>query len=220
MHIPVSTDLICTWGEVDRDWFLAHGTPPERVAVTGSPRVSLIAPNLRAAMRLQYHIETDERVVLFFAPNLTEAYHQTAAAFLTEARRQVRVPTRWLIRLHPSQRQSYFDCYASFESLPTNLKFEHALAVSDLALHDYSTMAEAQYAGVKVGCLQLDAPYPLDFPTLLGDQFTLSSVHDLVQVVEELIPGYTFRTRPGPTLKAGNEEAVAQIGKLIIQMIS
>jgi hypothetical protein len=40
-YLPLSSTVMAAWGPVSRDWMLAGGAPPERVAVVGSPYAAL-----------------------------------------------------------------------------------------------------------------------------------------------------------------------------------
>ena len=49
--LPVVADTIATWSELSRDWFIARGTGPGRLAVTGKPRLDRIVRSDRTAIQ-------------------------------------------------------------------------------------------------------------------------------------------------------------------------
>lgn len=49
--LPVVADTIATWSESSRDWFIARGTGPGRLAVTGNPRLDRIVRSDRTAIQ-------------------------------------------------------------------------------------------------------------------------------------------------------------------------
>ena len=49
--LPVVADTVATWSESSRDWFIARGTGPGRLAVTGNPRLDRIVRSDRSAIQ-------------------------------------------------------------------------------------------------------------------------------------------------------------------------
>lgn len=216
LHWPIVSERICVWGEVDRQWYLARGQPAETIVLTGTHRACAVEARARAAARTAAGLAREQRAVVFFAPNLGLAYHRRAARFLDEARVRVGASCRWFVRLHPSQAEAeHAKEYSGFTTLAPTLPLTDACALADLVLHDYSTMAFAEFAGVRTATLALDPPYPAYYRDLRGDQREIASVDDLCRRVLDLDPGYGLTSAPTRTMAAGGVEALAAVGAVI-----
>ncbi len=169
LHHPLMAKTICVWGEVDQVWYKGQGVVAERIALSGSPRAFTISAEQRRESRERHHIREGEVALVFFAPNLSPAYHERAAGWLRAAAAEGR---RWFVRFHPSttnpaSRAAY---EGAAEPIPADESFETTCAFADGALHDYSSMQFPEYAGIPTACLPLDPPYPVHYAELLGDQ--------------------------------------------------
>jgi hypothetical protein len=50
-YLPVVADYVAAWSDGSRAWFLENGTPPEKVIVTGNPRLDGLRARQRADLR-------------------------------------------------------------------------------------------------------------------------------------------------------------------------
>jgi hypothetical protein len=221
LHWPVVSEKICLWGDVDRDWYIRKGLPAHRAKVTGSCRACSVDPMYRVVIREKYNIALNERVVVFFAPNLGRAYHARASAFLNMAQSTLNSGAKWFIRPHPSQSmQETLREYRQFEPISNSVPLREVFAAADLVLHDYSTMAFAEFAGLQTACLALDPPYPHYYQNLLGRQEVIHSVRHLCELIRDLDPGYVLVSRSTPTMAAAGNDALERAGQAILEVMS
>jgi hypothetical protein len=220
LHFPVVSQRICVWGDVDREWYLARGVSPERIVVTGSHRAFPIDADLRRSERERRGLSDGQRAIVFFAPNLTNAYHERAAQFLRETATRCDAADRWFVRPHPSTSTDLSSIYAGMTYVPAAEPISAVYALSDIVLHDYSTMAFAEFAGIRTICLALDPPYPDYYPRLLGDQPVTDRVDELVQHIRAV----EWKAHPTPratrAMAAGDSDAIAHITRIILELLN
>ena len=220
LHWPVSSDKVCVWGAVDRRWYIDRGLPMDRVTVTGSQRAFSIDAQYRADIRRVYGVQKNERVVVFFSPNLGRDYHARAVDFLRAVKANLSSPAKLLVRLHPSDSSpKSTDQYRDFGIISPSVPIRQAFAVADLVLHDYSTMAFAEYAGLETFCLSIDPPYPEYYSGLLGGQTLIKSVKHLCEIIRDISPGYDLTTKPTVTMASGGDEALQRLGQVILDAV-
>lgn len=187
LYDPMKSDGIFLWGEVDKQWFLDRGIDEKRLILTGCMRAFRIENHFRKQMREKYGISDSSPTAVFFAPNLDSMYHYRANKFLTSAYDNV----QWFIRPHPiAHDEAVRNFYPQMRLMPGSVPLEEALAVADLAVHDFSSMQFAVYAGIETACLTLDSPYPDYYPSLLGEQHVIEEQEQLGTVLAGLKPGY------------------------------
>lgn len=221
LHWPVVSEKVCLWGDVDRDWYLSKGLPANRTEVTGSFRAASVDPMYRLTIRRKYHIAHNERVIVFFAPNLDRTYHARAGAFLNMAKTNLECAAKWFIRPHPSQSmEEALSEYRHFAAISNLVSLREVFAAADLVLHDYSTMAFAEFAGVETACLALDPPYPHYYQSLLGRQKVIHSVRHICDLIRGLDPGYVLVSRSTPTMAAAGDDALERAGQVILDVIA
>ncbi|MCI0712622.1 MAG: hypothetical protein L0154_20875 [Chloroflexi bacterium] len=216
LYHPLVSDRICVWGEVDRQWLMERSVDEQRIVVTGSNRAFCLDEHIREAVRREYDVQSGQKVGVFFSPNLTEAYHQKAYDFLLSTNGQV----RWMIRPHPSAHSSRIAAYYhEMDILDSQIPLIEALSLADIAVHDFSTMAFAQYAGVSTACLALDGPYPDYYPALLGDQPIINTPGELDDLIDPIEPMAELTPKTTSTMAAGQEEALLNIGIAIRELL-
>jgi hypothetical protein len=220
LHWPILSEKTCVWGEVDRQWYLRRGHCDKRLALTGSDRAFTIEDSQRSSERERWGVGPNERAVVFFAPNLAESYHVRAAAFLGEARSRLGNSLRWFVRLHPKQRgKSFAEKYVGFVRVSSDAPLKDAFAFADLVLHDYSSMAFAEFAGIQTATLALDPPYPPYYRDLTRTQEEINSVAALCRIIMRIRPGYRFEAAPTLSMAAGGKEALDKLGKSIFELV-
>lgn len=221
LHWPVQSEKLCVWGEVDRRWYLDLGFPESRLELTGSHRAFTIDCNDREAERKRRGLKADQRAVIFFAPNLDRSYHIRAGRFLGEVRSRLGEACHWFVRLHPSQAgANYWEEYVGFTKVTSDVPLERVCTFADLVLHDYSTMAFAEYAGIETMTLSLDPPYPAYYRELGGDQQEITSVEALCEKVQTIRPGYRCEAGPTKSMATGGAEALDKVGKVILEVMN
>jgi hypothetical protein len=218
LHWPILSDKLCVWGEVDRQWYIRRGVKAE-LEVTGSHRAFEVTQYAREQHRTKYCVSEGQVAVIFFAPNLSRDYHAKAAAFIREARNRVGTRARWFVRMHPSSDKTCVNEYDGFSVLSTETPMKEACAFADLVLHDYSTMAFSQFAGIETACLPLDPPYPQYYHELLGGQRVINSIDELCNFIRAVGPGYQAMARPTPAMAAGGQEALRRVGQSILGLV-
>jgi hypothetical protein len=221
LHWPIAAKKVCVWGEVDRHWYLERGHPASGLAVTGSYRAFAINRTERAAARQGMGLSSTERAVVFFAPNLGLSYHRRAAGFLREARAKLGDSCRWFVRLHPSEGDaSLAQEYDGVAHISSADPLRQVYALADLVLHDHSTMAFAEYAGIHTATLALDPPYPSYYRELLGDQEEIGSVEALCHRILATEPGYDCEAAPTRSMATGGLDALNRVGGAILDLAS
>ncbi len=221
LHWPILSDKICVWGDVDRDWYVERGLSEDRITTTGIHSSFGIDPSFRIRIRREHSIREGQGVVGFFAPNLGRDYHARAARFLMAAKSKLNSSCKWFVRPHPSQAKSdLMSEYNGFEMIGASVPLEEVFALTDVVLHDYSTMASAQFAGLETVCVELDPPYPSSYRSLLGGQTVVDTPDALCDRLSIVIPGYQPVCGPTTTMAAGGEEALNKIGRIIRESAS
>lgn len=216
LYHPLVSDRICVWGEVDSQWLMKRGVEPERIMVTGSNRAFCLDQHTRETMRYKYGVQPYQKVGVFFSPNLTEVYHRKAHEFLQATNGRV----RWMIRPHPSAHSGHVATYyRGMDIVQRRIPLGEALALADIAVHDYSTMAFAQFAGVNTACLALDGPYPDYYLTLLGNQPVITTTPELNDLLDAVEPMAELTPQTTPTMAAGQEKALINIGNAIRELL-
>jgi hypothetical protein len=218
LHWPVGADKVCVWGEVDRRWYVGRGLPEDRIEVTGSPRAFTVDRHYRAEARAKYRISPGHRVVVFLAPNLGSGYHARAAEFLRAAAAGLGSTSRLFVRFHPSQSQGPGAEYDGVKTLSPSAPLKEVVGLADVILHDFSTMAFAEFAGLQTACLALDAPYPAYYSDLMGEQKVLTSVQELCEYLLAIEPCYEPISRPTISMAAGGKEATERMGRVILEL--
>jgi hypothetical protein len=110
--------------------------------------------------------------------------------------------------------------YRHFAAISNLVSLREVFAAADLVLHDYSTMAFAEFAGVETACLALDPPYPHYYQSLLGRQKVIHSVRHICDLIRGLDPGYVLVSRSTPTMAAAGDDALERAGQVILDVIA
>ncbi len=221
LHYPIMSEKICVWGEVDAEWYRAYGLDTSRIEVTGTARIQPIESDHRARVRQKYNLAPDERAIVFYPPHLHREYHNVAAAFLKSARVAATGKTRWFVRPHPVQNGEVFEAiYKDFEIIPTSTSIDDALALSDVVLHDYSTVGkEASYLGLQTVCLELQSPYPTYYRKLLHNQPVFSHPDELASFIPTVDAGNHPIAGGTPLLAYGGRDAAERISRVILSFL-
>lgn len=104
--LPLVADRIHVWSPGMRDWFVAHGADPERITVSGNPRMDDLAAMDRDAARRETDerfgvsaAEPVERLLVPLSPMGTETNLAVLQIAIAALRRNERL--RCVIKLHP-----------------------------------------------------------------------------------------------------------------------
>jgi hypothetical protein len=111
-YLPLSSSKMAAWGRVSRDWMVAGGAPPERVAVVGSPYAAAVAPHLSAAA-----MPENERDALVLAtnnydPDVNRVLALACAAYAKERELPL------VFRPHPSESEAPYRAVIKKAALP------------------------------------------------------------------------------------------------------
>lgn len=216
LHWPVSSEKVCIWGEVDKDWYAKRELADNVIEITGSHKAFPVEQSYRNEVRKKYGLAKDQHVIIFFAPNLEREYHARASRLLKDAQGVLKQNYKWFVRPHPSQTRFAAEQYGEMTLMGSSVPLKEAFALADLILHDFSTMAFAQFAGLETACLALDGPYPDYYAGLLGKQKLIASTEDLCDCARSIKAGYELVSGPVTTMAAGGDEAIERVGRVIM----
>ena len=221
LHFPVQSDRICVWGEVEKDWYKERGIGEDRIRITGTHLAFPIKPEDRLRMREQFNIEAGQYVIFYLIPNALDYFHEKSVKLLDQLHRSLSDENcRWFIRPHRINKPHVIGKYTAlgFESFPGDAPVEDAFALADVVIHDYSTLATAEYSGLVTLCLPADPPYPEFYTKLLGSQPLINSPGQFVKIVKQIQPGYEPNAKATPAMAAGGEEALRNICKVVEEL--
>jgi hypothetical protein len=221
LHFPVQSDRICVWGEVDRDWYKERGIGEDRVRITGTHLAFDIKSEDRRRMRGQFKIEPGQYVIFYLIPNTLDYFHERSVKLLDQLQKSLSgVNCRWFIRPHRNNKSHVINMYTAlgFESFPGDVPVDEAFALADVIIHDYSTLATAEYSGLVTLCLPADPPYPEFYIKLLGEQRIISNPEQFTKIVKGIKPGYEPKSKATPAMAAGGEEALRNICRVVEEL--
>ena len=221
LHFPVQADRICVWGEVDRDWYLERGVGEDRVRVTGTHLAFPVKLEDRWRMREQFKIEPGQYVIFYMIPNALDYFHEKSVELLNQLQKSLSdVHCRLFIRPHRRNKSHVINKYTAlgFESFPGDVPVDEAFALADVVIHDFSTMATAEYSGLVTFCLPADPPYPEFYVKLLGEQRIISNPEQFAEIVKQIQPGYELKAKATPAMAAGEEEALNNICRVFKEL--
>lgn len=148
-YLPLRATRVATIGQASQDWFVRHGTPPERIVVTGSPRFPGFQP---------FEPRSHRRVLVALNSNATPVMR----GFVECARALADTGVRVVFRTHPGDRHlrglTLAELLAQFgaESHP-HFELDHRVSVAeslagvDAVLNwDSTVLHEALCLGVPV----------------------------------------------------------------------
>jgi hypothetical protein len=108
--LPVVADCVAVWSDDVRSWFLAHGTAPERLVVTGNPRLDRLAASSkhdeRLAVSAMRGLSGDPRLLIALSP-LDVATNTMVVSMALQAIRD-RPSSSAVIKLHPAHRDDRY----------------------------------------------------------------------------------------------------------------
>ncbi len=221
LHTPLRSDRICVWGEVDRRWYEGRGIRDDRLRVTGTHLAFSIKSEYRRETRSKYNLDPEEYALVYLVPNSLDYFHHKSIGLLKELRAAVTdLSCRWFVRLHRSNKPHVIKMYleAGFTEFPDDVPVEEAFALADVVIHDYSTMATAEYAGLVTLCLPADPPYPGFYPELLGDQRIIDNPRQFRDIVATISPGYKLDPKSTVTMAAGEDKALTHICDVVREL--
>ncbi len=101
--LPVVADTVATWSEASRDWFIAGGTEPDRLAVTGNPRLDRTVRTDRTAIRasVSERLSLDGRPRLLVALSGSSAETSEALVRIAIESTRLLADSSLVIKLHP-----------------------------------------------------------------------------------------------------------------------
>jgi hypothetical protein len=181
-YLPVVADYVAAWSDGSRAWFLENGTPPEKVIVTGNPRLD----GLRARQRADLRRSAGRYELLLALSPTTQSINERAlrialdAAAVLGATLTVKLHPGWrrwsfvgpIVRAHPATRTriTHRDpIYPLLQRADVTLIHGSSVAVDSLAA---GTPVVIVGDGVSAAADQLQA---LDLPTA-GDGNTLADL--------------------------------------------
>ena len=97
-YLPLSSTKMAAWGTVSRDWMVAGGAPPEKVAVVGSPYAAVVARRLSSTAPAR----PGPRRTLVVATNNYDADQNRVVALACASYARAR-DLRLVFRPHPSE---------------------------------------------------------------------------------------------------------------------
>lgn len=97
-YLPLSSTKMAAWGPVSRDWMVAGGAPPEKVAVAGSPYAAVVARRLSSTAPAR----PGPRRTLVVATNNYDPDQNRAVALACASYARER-DLRLVFRPHPSE---------------------------------------------------------------------------------------------------------------------
>jgi hypothetical protein len=111
-YLPLSSSVMAAWGNVSRDWMVAGGASPDRVAVVGSPYAAVVGPRMR-----QTDARGDERRAVVLAtnnydPDVNRVLSLACAAYAKERA----VPL--VFRPHPSESEEPYRAVIRSAAVP------------------------------------------------------------------------------------------------------
>ena len=105
---PIIADIVLTWGEHQRDQFIAHKIPPEKIEIVGFQRIADDTPVDPMVIRSRFDISDDSLVVMFASnPIELNARIQNVVLFCQAATAISDVAG--IVRLHPSESLESYD---------------------------------------------------------------------------------------------------------------
>jgi len=101
-YLPLTSDLMATWGRVSRDWMVAGGAPRDRLVVVGSCYAALAAPLYRG------RAASPGRAKVVVATNSFDADHNRELALAAGAWARARPDFRLVFRPHPGEGEELY----------------------------------------------------------------------------------------------------------------
>jgi glycosyltransferase involved in cell wall biosynthesis len=137
-YVPVLADKVFCWGEMQRRQFLAEGESPEKLLVTGCPRLTRDLAMTPADARTKLGLASGKPVVMLGTTPISDRQcREMAEVFCLAADRLQDISA--VVRLHPSERLS---TYAPVACRHPDVRFlknsdatlEEALAAADIVV--------------------------------------------------------------------------------------
>ncbi len=128
-YSPVLADKIACWGEFGREKLLAAGEPPEKILISGCPRLSRDLSVAAAQGRMKLSLDPQKPVVMF-ATSPERQRLELAESFCAAV--EELDFCSGVVRLHPSEKRATYG--ALIEQHPRVRFFENHMATLDEAL--------------------------------------------------------------------------------------
>ncbi len=135
-YLPLSSTKMAAWGRVSRDWMVAGGAPPEKVAVVGSPYAAVVARRLRSTAPAR----PGARRTLVVATNNYDPDQNRAVALACASYASER-DLRLVFRPHPSEP------HALYHAIIRRSRLADAAVAADEPLADVLREAAAIVTG-------------------------------------------------------------------------
>ena len=101
--VPVVADMVATWSEASDEWFVDHGTPPDRLLRLGNPRLDALARIDRDAasrdVAARHRLDGGPRLLLALSPSDLE--RNLALVDMALAVLERRPAAALIVKLHP-----------------------------------------------------------------------------------------------------------------------
>jgi hypothetical protein len=137
-YVPFLADKVFCWGEMQRQQFIAEGETPEKLLVTGCPRLSRDLATTQAEARAKLGLAPRRPVLMLGTTTLSDDQRRTIAElFCTAAETLTDVSA--VVRLHPVEQ---LDTYAPVAKRHSSVRFfknsdatlDEALAAADIVV--------------------------------------------------------------------------------------
>ncbi len=217
--VPVLADHVLAWGGIDRQILIDAGTPPDRITITGCPRLSRSLDADREASRRKTGLPPDGRLVLLATANFRADQRGVLARTFCEAATGSGGFAA-AVRLHPSERMAdYRELAAAFPAVRfvdnATWSLDEALAAADVVVvHNSGFGSDAlmkKRPVVVLDCLDL----PLGHGQLLAERANCPVARDaaaLRAVIARLENDAAFRDDCQARGDAFSKEFVAFTG--------
>ena len=193
-YTPVLADRILCWGRIQRDKLIEEGENPEKILVTGCPRLTRELPlsSEQAREKIGLDLKKDT-IMLATSPIDHEVMQRTVSVFCEAAEKS----GNWnaFVRLHPSENiDTYSDLAKKYPSVhfykSSAFSLDDALAAIDIAVvRDSGVGSDALVKGKMAIVLSVDGP-PLGHGAELVDKARcplVSSSDELIDGVQQLL---------------------------------
>jgi hypothetical protein len=190
-YIPLYATRFAAWGDLSKEWMIQRGVPPEKVIITGAPRLdSIVTKNSmssREALCLQYSIPVSGFILMWAIDPIPKTENSAIFEKLHDA--VSRLPWLYLIvRPHPGIEQLHW----VFNMVEGNERVILSSSLEDL----HSSINAVDVILIQGSTVGIEAMI-LDKPVVVFQDST-SSLE-------------TFYTQTGAAAKANNSEELCQV---------